>query len=127
MSSSSSARSPTPNGARSSTLAANSIAESSMRASSATSATAAGRPDELLSAESVRDLAARLVSDELVVVPVRHHSPACALLVRRLIERHQPSVVLVEGPRSFTSLAPLLTHPEAEMPLAVYTYAARKD
>ncbi|MGW5192457.1 DUF5682 family protein [Kribbella sp. NPDC004138] len=78
-----------------------------------------------MDAGEVRDLAAELVRDDLVVVPVRHHSPACALLVRRLIEEHRPCQVLVEGPRAFTALIPLLTHADAEMPLAVYTYAAR--
>jgi hypothetical protein len=34
--------------------------------------------------------------------------------------------VLVEGPRSFTPLIPLLVHAEARMPLAVYTYAVQK-
>lgn len=73
----------------------------------------------------VRELADDLVRDDLVVVPVRHHSPACALLVRRLIEERRPSVVLVEGPRAFNPLVPLLTHHDAQMPLAVYTYATR--
>ena len=44
----------TPNGARSSTPAASSTAESSMRASSATSPTVAGHPDKLLSASCCR-------------------------------------------------------------------------
>ncbi|MCK6212187.1 hypothetical protein KZX45_16720 [Georgenia sp. EYE_87] len=79
----------------------------------------------MLSTAGVRDLAASLVSDELVVVPVRHHSPACAWQVRRAVEEHRPSVVLVEGPRSLTPLIPLLTHPEARMPLSVYTWAVR--
>lgn len=35
-------------------------------------------------------------------------------------------MVLVEGPRSFTPLVPLLVHPEARMPLAVYTYAVQR-
>jgi hypothetical protein len=78
-----------------------------------------------MDAGEIRELAAGLVRDDLIVVPVRHHSPACALLVRRLIEEHSPSAVLVEGPRAFTPLIPLLTHVDAEMPLAVYTYAAR--
>ena len=34
-------------------------------------------------------------------------------------------MVLVEGPRSFTPHIPLLTHPQAQMPLAVYAYAVR--
>ncbi len=76
-----------------------------------------------LTSEGVRALAARMVTDELVVVPVRHHSPACALHVRRLIDEHRPAAVLVEGPPAFDELVPLLTHDEAVMPLAVYTWA----
>ncbi|GAA4286346.1 DUF5682 family protein [Georgenia daeguensis] len=79
----------------------------------------------MLSTAGVRELAASLVSDALVVVPVRHHSPACAWQVRRAVEEHRPSVVLVEGPRSLTPLVPLLTHAEARMPLSVYTWAVR--
>jgi hypothetical protein len=76
----------------------------------------------VISTAEVRALAGRLVTDELVVLPVRHHSPACALHVREVIARRRPSVVLVEGPRSFTPLIPLLTDPAAVMPLAIYTY-----
>ena len=80
----------------------------------------------LPTSESVRALAARLVSDELIVFPVRHHSPACSWQLRRLINETRPSAVLVEGPRSFTELIPRLVHPEARMPLAIYTYAVFK-
>ena len=76
-----------------------------------------------LSAPWLYDLAGRLVTDELVVVGVRHHSPACAQVVERVFAERTPSVVLVEGPRSFDPLVPLLTHREARMPLAVYAYA----
>jgi hypothetical protein len=73
----------------------------------------------------VRALAARLVTDELVVLPVRHHSPACAAAVEAAFARYQPSRVLIEGPRSFDVLVDLLCHPEAEFPLAVYTWSRR--
>lgn len=71
----------------------------------------------------VRALAARLVTAELVVLPVRHHSPACAAAVESAFARYQPSRVLIEGPRSFDALVGLLSHPEAEFPLAVYTWS----
>lgn len=35
------------------------------------------------------------------VVGVRHHSPACARLVERLILQERPSIVLIEGPSDF--------------------------
>ncbi|TXG79996.1 MAG: hypothetical protein E6R11_01790 [Rhodocyclaceae bacterium] len=79
-----------------------------------------------IDSQAMRALGARLLTQELIVYPVRHHSPGCAWQLRRLIDERAPSVVLVEGPRSFTSLIPLLTHVEARMPLAVYTYAVRK-
>lgn len=79
--------------------------------------------DPLLpSGDDVHRLAARLVSDEVVVVPVRHHSPACARAVEAAFVRHRPSAVLVEGPRSLDPLVPLLCHEEAAYPLAVYTW-----
>ncbi|HEY6124111.1 MAG TPA: DUF5682 family protein, partial [Steroidobacteraceae bacterium] len=80
----------------------------------------------LPTSESLRDSGARLVTPELIVFPVRHHSPACAWHLRALMDSHQPSVVLVEGPRSFTPLMPLLTHPDARMPLAIYTYVVQR-
>ena len=60
--------------------------------------------------DDVRRLAARLVSDEVVVVPVRHHSPACARAVEAAFARHRPSAVLVEGPRGLDPLVPLPPH-----------------
>jgi hypothetical protein len=76
------------------------------------------------SSEEIRALAERLVTDELVVLPVRHHSPACARQVAAAFRERRPSVVLVEGPRTFDPLVPLLAHPDAVMPLAVYTWAS---
>jgi hypothetical protein len=79
----------------------------------------------MVTSEVVRALGAQLITDELIVFPVRHHSPACAWQLLRLFSERKPSVVLLEGPRNFTSLIPLLVHPEAQMPLAVYTYTVQ--
>ncbi len=75
---------------------------------------------------ALRALGARLVTPELIVFPVRHHSPACAWQLRQLLARTPVSVVLVEGPRSFTRLIPQLTHAQARMPLAIYGYCVFK-
>lgn len=76
--------------------------------------------------DEVRALGARLLAKDLIVFPVRHHSPACAWHLRRLLERERPCVILVEGPRSFTPTIPFLVHADARMPLAIYTYAVQK-
>lgn len=75
-----------------------------------------------ITSTEARDLAARMSSDDLVILPVRHHSPACALQVARAVHDRRPGVVLVEGPRSFTPLIGALTDPAARAPLAVYAY-----
>ena len=57
----------------------------------------------------------------VVYVPVRHHSPACAWHVDRLIRDIRPDALLIEGPRDASHLIPLLTHPKTRMPVAIYT------
>lgn len=75
---------------------------------------------------ALRAQAARLLGEALIVFPVRHHSPACAWQLQRLLRDTPVSAVLVEGPRSFTRLIPQLTHADARMPLAIYSYAVFK-
>jgi hypothetical protein len=77
--------------------------------------------------DAIRKLGASLVSPELVVFPVRHHSPACAWQLRRWFSQTRPCAVLVEGPRSFDPLIPMLVHSEARMPLAIHTYTTFKS
>jgi len=73
--------------------------------------------------ERWRDDLAGLIGDDTCWFPVRHHSPACARHVRALIDDVRPYAVLVEGPRDFTDLIPLLLHPEAVYPLAVFAHS----
>jgi hypothetical protein len=63
----------------------------------------------------------------ITYLPVRHHSPACAIRVRRWIAAHRPASVLVEGPSSFTPLIPHLVHPECRSPVAFYSYFRDKS
>ena len=69
--------------------------------------------DPVLEVEAVRDLADRLVTPELVVLPIRHHSPASARAVQMAFQSTMPSEVLVEGPRSASHLLAHLTHRDA--------------
>ncbi len=67
------------------------------------------------------DLLASLVTEQVVYFPIRHHSPACARQLERVIRERKPNTVLIEGPASFTSLIPLILHPKTKAPFAVYT------
>lgn len=53
--------------------------------------------------------------------PIRHHSPACAWHLARLIRERRPTAVLIEGPSDATPLIPLLAHPDTQAPVAIYT------
>ena len=57
-----------------------------------------------------------------MLFPVRHHSPAAALQVARLIRARRPKVVLVEGPCDATPLIPLLLDSATTPPIAIYAY-----
>jgi hypothetical protein len=68
------------------------------------------------------------LSQRVVYFPVRHHSPACAWHVNRLIREIRPDAVLIEGPRDATPLIPLLVHSGTRMPTAFYaTYVRRTE
>lgn len=55
----------------------------------------------------------------LWVVPIRHHSPACAALLERLIAAVKPAAILVEGPCDFDPLIDLLCDPRTRAPVAI--------
>lgn len=60
-------------------------------------------------------------SQRVVYVPVRHHSPVCASMVKRLVELIQPAAVLIEGPSDYNEhLDELML--EHELPIAIYSY-----
>lgn len=66
------------------------------------------------------------LSQRVLYFPVRHHSPACAWHVDRLIREVRPAAVLIEGPRDASPLIPLLVQEETRMPVAVYTTYVRR-
>ena len=58
---------------------------------------------------------------EPLIVGIRHHSPACARLVKSLIESQRPRYVLIEGPADFNDRVDelFLAH---QLPVAIYSY-----
>ena len=51
---------------------------------------------------------------EIILLPVRHHSPACAWHIVRMIEKLKPDAVLIEGPENAGSLIPAMIHEETK-------------
>ena len=54
--------------------------------------------------------------------PVRHHSPRASAAVARYLDRVQPELVLVEGPRDATRLIPYLFDADTVPPIAILGY-----
>ena len=57
---------------------------------------------------------------EIKLLPVRHHSPACALHIQRVIESWQPDAILIEGPDNANEWIPVMVHEDTKAPFAVY-------
>lgn len=59
----------------------------------------------------------------LIVLGVRHHSPACARMVTEVIERARPAFVLIEGPADFNPDIGDLSL-QQHLPVAIFSYHA---
>ena len=55
----------------------------------------------------------------ITLLPVRHHSPACAYATQQALSQLQPTDILIEAPASFNDLLIDLQHPDNKPPLAV--------
>jgi len=66
------------------------------------------------------------VTGRLFVVGVRHHSPACARLVKHVLERVDPAVVLIEGSSDFNDRLEQLGLDHAP-PVAIFTHYISDD
>src|SRR5687768_3609933 len=57
----------------------------------------------------------------VVFLPVRHHSPACSRAVREAADRIRPAAILIEGPSDFNERWDEL-HLGHQLPIAIYSY-----
>lgn len=60
----------------------------------------------------------------MLIVPIRHHSPAAALQLDRAIRERRPRAVLIEGPADADRLIPYLLDGATVPPVAIYAYPA---
>ena len=63
---------------------------------------------------------------DLHIVPIRHHSPACAAHLHALLAEVRPAHVLIEGPCDFNPLIPLIADVGTHPPVAVVSIEERK-
>lgn len=61
------------------------------------------------------------MSAAVIYYPVRHHSPACALHLERIMEKYSPDCVLIEGPSDADHLIPYLADEGTVPPVCIYS------
>lgn len=66
------------------------------------------------------------MSEQPLIIGIRHHSPACAALVKESILAVRPRYVLIEGPADFNSRIEELFLPH-QLPVAIYSYSQSTD
>ena len=91
--------------------------------SAATEVASHAAPGTAVSTDAV---SANTPDDSLIVIGVRHHSPACAHHVRAVIEATQPAFVLIEGPADFNPHIDDLNRPHT-LPVAIFSFHAGAD
>ncbi len=57
---------------------------------------------------------------EIMLIPVRHHSPACSCQIKKIFADWKPDTVLVEGPDNANALLPVMLHEDTRAPFAIY-------
>ncbi|MEI4804014.1 DUF5682 family protein [Bacillus sp. FJAT-51639] len=60
------------------------------------------------------------VNNNVVYVPIRHHSPACSFHVQKIVELYKPDAILIEGPIDCNPLIPHIVSAESEAPICIY-------
>lgn len=65
-----------------------------------------------------------LATERRVFAPIRHHSPACAFMVRAAIRQTRPDMVLIEAPADLETFVPLLCDPGTVPPVALVAVAS---
>lgn len=57
---------------------------------------------------------------EIILVPIRHHSPACAYHLNKLIDSEKPDIILIEGPSNANELISIMQSEDTKPPFALY-------
>jgi len=61
-------------------------------------------------------------NNQVMLYPVRHHSPVCSYHLRNVIGLYQPEIILIEGPENANDLIPVLTDEKTVLPCAIYYF-----
>lgn len=72
--------------------------------------------DDLITRDSAEKA---LFGGTTIFAPIRHHSPACAWMLRTMIREVKPDVILIEGPADLSHHIPYLAETDTVPPVAI--------
>ena len=76
---------------------------------------------DLLDADAIAAQVDAVLSDDLYWFPVRHHSPAVARHLSRVIAERQPKLIFIEGPHEANDLIKYVVDAKTKPPVAIYS------
>ncbi|MGL5150091.1 MAG: DUF5682 family protein [Clostridium sp.] len=60
------------------------------------------------------------LESDMIIFPIRHHSPVCSYHLRKLILEYKPDKILIEGPRESEELKEYIIDDLTKPPVAIY-------
>lgn len=75
-----------------------------------------------MDAQSIEEQVSRVVNSEVTYLPVRHHSPGSAVLVKNWIDKNKPKLILIEGPSEANDLIEHIVAKDSRPPLAILSF-----
>lgn len=60
------------------------------------------------------------LTEEVLYIPIRHHSPACSYHLKKVIHEYEPEIILIEGAVNTNHLMPHLSDKRNVPPFAIY-------
>ena len=76
--------------------------------------------------EGVQDKVEKIMNDEIIFFPIRHHSIACSFYLEKYIEKYKPEKILIELPTGAESNLKILNSDLTKPPIALHSYFVDK-
>lgn len=62
-----------------------------------------------------------LIKDDIILFPIRHHSPACSYHLKSIIEAFKPNCILIEGPSDCNDIIKYFIEKDTKPPFCIYS------
>ncbi|MHA1198757.1 MAG: DUF5682 family protein [Candidatus Heimdallarchaeaceae archaeon] len=82
--------------------------------------------DPIDTVEGVKDRVEKIMDDEVIYFPIRHHSVACSFYLEKHIEKYKPTKILIELPSGAETNLKILNSDQTKPPIALHSFFVDK-